>query len=88
VEWVNRLTEESGATVFFLGIATVTETLTRLPPSDPVIASPDAPIFKILYLALLILFPIGAALQIRKLRAASIHSLSVATRQSASVVHR
>ena len=59
------------ATVFFLSISTVTETLTRLPPSDPVIASPDATIFKILYLALLILFLIGAALQIRKLRAVS-----------------
>jgi hypothetical protein len=59
------------ATVFFLSISTVTETLTRLPPSDPVIASADAPIFKILYLALLILFLIGAVLQIRKLRAVS-----------------
>ena len=88
MEWVNRLTEESGATVFFPGIATVTETLTRLPPSDPVVASPDAPIFKIHYLALLILFLIGAALQIRKPRAASIHSLPVATWQSASVAHR
>ena len=76
------------ATVFFLSISTVTETLTRLPPSDPVVASPDAPIFKILYLALLSLFLIGAALQIRKLRAASIHSLPVATRESASVAHR
>jgi uncharacterized membrane protein len=59
------------ATVFFLSISTVTETLTRLPPSDPVVASPDAPIFKILYLALLILFLIGAVLQIRTLRAVS-----------------
>ena len=59
------------ATVFFLGISTVTETLTRLPPSDPVVASPEAPIFKILYLGLLILFLIGVALQVRKLRAAA-----------------
>ena len=58
-------------TVFFLSISTVAETLTRLPPSHPVIASPDAPILKILYLALLILFLIGAALQVRKLRAAN-----------------
>jgi hypothetical protein len=50
-----------------------------------VVASPDAPIFKILYLALLILFLIGAALQIRRLRAAAIHSSPVATRQSASM---
>jgi len=72
------------ATVFFLSISTVTETLTRLPPSDPVVASPDAPIFKMLYLALLILFLLGIAMQIRKLRAASIHPLPDATRQSAS----
>jgi hypothetical protein len=55
---------------------------------QPVVASPDAPIFKILYLGPLILFLIGAALQIQKLRGPSIHSLPVATRQSASVAHR
>jgi len=53
-------------TVFFLSISTVTETLTRLPPSAPVIASPQAPIFKTLYLGLFVLFVIGAALQIRQ----------------------
>lgn len=52
-------------TVLFLAISTVTETLTRLPPGAPVIASPEAPIFKTLYLGLLILFVVGAALQIR-----------------------
>jgi len=30
--------------------------LTRLPPSAPVVASPEAPVFKILYLGLIILF--------------------------------
>ena len=40
--------------------------LTRLPPSAPVIASPEAPIFKTLYLGLFILFVIGAALQVRQ----------------------
>lgn len=59
------------ATVLFLGISTVTETLTRLPPSARVVASPEAPIFKTLYLGLLILFLIGATLQIRKLRVAA-----------------
>ena len=53
-------------TVFFLSISTVTETLTRLPPSAPVVASPEAPIFKTLYLGLFILFVIGAALQVRQ----------------------
>ena len=53
-------------TVFFLSISTVTETLTRLPPSAPVIASPAAPIFKTLYLGLFVLFVIGVARQIRQ----------------------
>jgi len=56
------------ATVFFLSISTVTETLTRLPPSAPVVASPEAPVFKILYLGLIILFLIGVTLQMRALR--------------------
>ena len=50
------------------GISTVTETLTRLPPSAPIVASTEAPIFKTLYLGLLIQFVIGVALQRRKLR--------------------
>jgi uncharacterized membrane protein len=59
------------ATVFFLAISTVTETLTRLPPSAPVVASPEAPIFTPLYLGLLVLFLIGATLQVRGLRGAA-----------------
>lgn len=58
-------------TVLFLAISTVTETLTRLPPSAPVVASPEAPIFMPLYLGLLVLFLVGAALQVRRLRAAA-----------------
>lgn len=59
------------ATVFFLSISTVTETLTRLPPSASVVASAEAPIFTPLYLGLLVLFLIGATLQVRGLRAAA-----------------
>src|SRR5439155_8701367 len=55
-------------TLLFLGISTVTETLTRVPPSAPIVASPAAPIFKPLYLGLLILFLIGVTLQVRRLR--------------------
>ena len=55
-------------TLLFLGISTVTETLTRVPPSAPIVASPSAPIFKPLYLGLLILFLIGVTLQVRRLR--------------------
>ena len=59
------------STVFFLMIPTVTETLTRLPPGDPVVASQEDPIFPILYSALFVLFLIGSTLQVRRLRAMS-----------------
>ena len=55
-------------TLLFLGISTVTETLTRVPPGAPIVASPEAPIFKPLYLALLVLFLIGVTMQIKRLR--------------------
>ena len=57
-------------TLLFLGISTVTETLTRLAPGAPIVASPGAPIFKFLYLGLVVLFLIGVARQLRRLRAA------------------
>jgi uncharacterized membrane protein len=55
-------------TLLFLGISTVTETLTRVPPSAPLVASPEAAIFKPLYLGLLVLFLIHVTLQIKKMR--------------------
>lgn len=55
-------------TVFLLMIPTVTETLTRVPPGNPLVASPESPVFPPLYTALLIAFLAGATLQIRKLR--------------------
>jgi len=57
-------------TLLFLGISTVTETLTRLPPSAPIVASPEAPVLKVLYLGLIVLFVIGLTRQLRRLRAA------------------
>jgi len=59
------------ATVLFLMISTVTETFTRIPPSAPIVARPDAPVFRLIYLALLALFLVGVTSQVRRLRAAS-----------------
>jgi hypothetical protein len=58
------------ATVLLLMIPTVTETLTRVPPSAPWVASPEAAVFPPLYSALLVLFLAGAVYQVRRLRAA------------------
>lgn len=57
-------------TVFLLMIPTVTETLTRVPPGDPLVASAESPVFPPLYTGLLVLFLIGATVQVRRLRAA------------------
>jgi hypothetical protein len=55
-------------TVFLLMIPTVTETLTRVPPGNPWVAGPEAPVFPPLYAALLAAFLLGATLQVRRLR--------------------
>ena len=59
------------STLFFHMIPGVTETSTRLPPSAPLVASPDEPVLKVVALVLLVIFLIGLTLQIRWLRAAS-----------------
>jgi hypothetical protein len=56
-------------TLLLLGISTVTETLTRVPPSAPLVASPDAGVLKVLDLGLLVLFVIGLTRQLRRQRA-------------------
>jgi len=56
------------ATILFHMIPGFTESLTRLPPATPVFASADAPEFKPIYAALMLLFLIGLTLQIRWLR--------------------
>ena len=54
-------------TVLLLMIPTVTETLTRVPPGAPWVASPDAPVFRGIYSVLFVLFLIGVTLQLRSL---------------------
>ncbi len=60
-------------TVLFLMIPAVTETLTRVPPGAPLVASPDAQTLKALNALLLVLFLIGVTLQVRRLRGAPVH---------------
>lgn len=57
-------------TVFLLMIPTFTETLTRVPPGAPWVASPEAALFPPLYLALFMVFLAGAVQQVRRLRRA------------------
>ena len=57
------------ATILFHMIPAVTETSTRLPPSAPWVASPDAPALQAVQLVLLVAFLVGLTLQIRSLRA-------------------
>lgn len=53
------------ATLFFHTIPAVTDGLLRLPVGDPVLTSLEDPVLKKCYLGLLILFLIGATLQLR-----------------------
>jgi hypothetical protein len=55
-------------TVFLYMIPTVTETLTRVPPGAPLVASPEAPLFGPLYGVLFAVFLVGAWLQVRAMR--------------------
>jgi uncharacterized membrane protein len=57
------------ATFLFHLIPGVTETLTRLPAGDPVLASPDAPALKAIYGALVVAFALGLRRQLRRVRA-------------------
>jgi uncharacterized membrane protein len=56
------------ATMLFHAIPGVTEALTRLPLGAPMLPSPEAPQFKPIYAALLLIFIVGLALQVRWLR--------------------
>lgn len=53
------------ATLLFHCIPAITDGLLRLPVGNPVLSSIDDPILKMCYLGLLILFLIGATLQLR-----------------------
>lgn len=57
------------STFLFHLIPGITESATRLPPSAPLVASPEAPALQAVYGVLLVLFAIGLTLQIRRLRA-------------------
>ncbi|HEX9187629.1 MAG TPA: hypothetical protein VGB87_11180 [Vicinamibacteria bacterium] len=52
-------------TVLLLMVPTVTETLTRVPPSRPWVKSPDSPVLRAIYSLLLVLFLAGVTLQVR-----------------------
>lgn len=56
------------STLLFHLIPGVTETLTRLPASSPVLSSPEAPEFKPIYGVILLVFLIGITIQLRWLR--------------------
>ena len=56
------------ATFFFHMIPGVTETTTRLPPGAPLLPNADAPELKVVSGVLFVLFVIGAALQVMRLR--------------------
>lgn len=58
-------------TFFFHMIPGVTETTTRLPVGSPLIAGPEAPELVVITGLMFLVFLIGAALQLRRLRAAS-----------------
>lgn len=55
-------------TILFHMIPGVTESLTRLPVDAPLLASAEAPEFKVIYGVVFLLFGIGLALQLRWLR--------------------
>ncbi len=49
-------------------IPAVTESSIRLPPGAPLVASPDAPALRSVYLVLVAAFLVGVTLQVRWLR--------------------
>jgi uncharacterized membrane protein len=59
------------ATFFFPMIPTFTETATRLPVGAPLVSNPEAPGLQAAIGAVFVIFLIGAALQVRRLRAAN-----------------
>ncbi len=55
-------------TFFFHMIPAIRETATRLPAGAPLVANPEAPILKVLTGAMLLLFVMGAAWQLHRLK--------------------
>lgn len=56
------------ATLFLSLIPAITETLTRLPPYDPIADSPKAPVIQISILILTVIFIFGVSYQLNRLR--------------------
>ena len=56
------------STMLFHMIPAVAESSTRLPPGAPLVASADAPVLRVIDLALLVAFLVGATLQGRRIR--------------------
>jgi hypothetical protein len=61
-------TASGSATVLLMLIPTVTETLTRVPPSAPVAAGPDSPVVVGLSMLLIVVFLVAVSWQLRGLR--------------------
>lgn len=57
-------------TFFLHWIPAITETATRLPAGNPIFKSQEAPELQVIAAVLFVVFLIGAALQVRRLRAA------------------
>jgi len=57
------------ATFFFHWIPAIAETTTRLPPGAPIFPNAEAPGLQAIDAVLLVLFLVGATLQVRRLRA-------------------
>jgi len=65
-KWSRHLQALSySATLLFHCVPAVTDGLLRLPVGDPVLQSIEDPVFKVLYLGLLVIFLVGAGLQLR-----------------------
>jgi len=58
-------------TMLFHMIPGFTETLTRLPPGQPLLPNAEAPGFRPIYATLFLLFAVGVFFQLRRLRAAA-----------------
>lgn len=65
-QWSRHLQALSfSATLLFHCVPAVTDGLLRLPVGDPVLTSIEDPVLKMLYLGLLVVFLVGASLQLR-----------------------
>ncbi len=76
------------ATFLFHLIPAVTETATRLPPGDPLVADANAPALKIVYLVLFVLFLVGATLQTVALRRRTVTDLRPMTLHKHALTRR